>query len=198
MRSSSTMISVPSRSTTGRGCGEIERHHRDVLARDVVPDIQLGPVREREDAEALAGVLAGVVEVPELRPLALRIPAMAGDAEGEDALLRARLFLVAPRAAEGRVEAVLLQRLLAAPASSSRRCASREPWSNGLMPVATPSWLMWTMRLRPSSLARASRNAIMSRNFQVVSTCRSGKGSGPGWKALRARCSSTSESLPIE
>ena len=30
-RSSSTMISVPSRSTTGRGFGEVERHDRDVL-----------------------------------------------------------------------------------------------------------------------------------------------------------------------
>ena len=32
-------------------------------------------------------------------------------AEGEDALLGARLLLVAPRAAEGRVEAVFVERL---------------------------------------------------------------------------------------
>ena len=47
-RSSSTMISVPSRSTTGRWLGEIERHDRDVLGVDVVPDVELGPVRQRE------------------------------------------------------------------------------------------------------------------------------------------------------
>jgi hypothetical protein len=43
-----------------------------------------------------------------------------------------------------------------------------------------------------------SRSAYMSRNFQVVSTCRSGKGGGAGWKALRARCSITLLSLPTE
>ncbi len=38
----------------------------------------------------------------------------------------------------------------------------------------------------------------MARNFQVVSTWSSGNGGTPGWKALRARCSSTELSLPIE
>ena len=37
---------------------------------------------------------------------------MAGGAEGEHTLLGAARFLVAPRAAEGRVEAVLVERLL--------------------------------------------------------------------------------------
>ncbi len=36
---------------------------------------------------------------------------MAGRAEGEDALLGARLLLIAPRAAEGGIEAVFVQRL---------------------------------------------------------------------------------------
>ena len=48
------MMSVPSRSTTGRSRGEIQRHDRDVLAVDVEPDVELGPVREREHAHALA------------------------------------------------------------------------------------------------------------------------------------------------
>ena len=78
MRSSSTMISVPSRSTTGRVGGEVERHDRDVLEVDVLPDVELGPVRQREDADALALVLAGVVEAPQLGPLVLRVPAVAG------------------------------------------------------------------------------------------------------------------------
>ena len=38
----------------------------------------------------------------------------------------------------------------------------------------------------------------MARNFHVVSTCSSGNGGLDGKKALRARCSITAESLPIE
>ena len=38
----------------------------------------------------------------------------------------------------------------------------------------------------------------MSWNFHCVSTCISGKGILPGAKALRARCSMTEESLPME
>jgi hypothetical protein len=56
--------------------GEVQRHDRDVLEVDVLPDVELGPVREREHADALALVLAGVVEVPELGALVLRVPAV--------------------------------------------------------------------------------------------------------------------------
>ena len=56
--------------------------------------------------DALALGLLGVVEMPQFRPLILRIPAVAGRAEGEHALLGPALLLVAPRAAEGRIEAV--------------------------------------------------------------------------------------------
>ena len=57
-------------------------------------------------------MLARVVEVPQLGTLILGVPAMLRGAEGEDALLGARLLFVAPRAAERRVEAVFVQRLL--------------------------------------------------------------------------------------
>ena len=50
---------------------------------------------------------ARVVEVPRLGALAARIPLAPGVAEGEEALLGARFLLVAPRAAEEGVEAVL-------------------------------------------------------------------------------------------
>ena len=53
-----------------------------------------------------------VVVVPQLRALVLRIPAMLRVAEGEDALLRARLLLVAARATDRGIERVLVQRLL--------------------------------------------------------------------------------------
>src|SRR5262249_23535413 len=75
------------------------------------PDVELGPVGQWEYPQALAGALARVVERPELRPLLLRVPAMAGAAEREHSLLGAALLLVAPRAPEGGVEAVFVERL---------------------------------------------------------------------------------------
>ena len=53
-----------------------------------------------------------MVDVPQLGALVLGIPAVRCRAEGEDALFRAALFLVAARAAEGRIEPVLVERLL--------------------------------------------------------------------------------------
>ncbi len=50
---------------------------------------------------------ARVVDVPQLRALVLRIPLAELVAEGEDALLGARLFLVAPRTAHAGIEAEL-------------------------------------------------------------------------------------------
>ena len=94
--------------------GEIERHDGDVFHQDVLPDVELGPVRQRKDADGFAGPHARVVEPPEFGPLVLRIPGMRRRAEREDALLGAGLFFVAPRAAEGRVEAVFVERLLQA------------------------------------------------------------------------------------
>src|SRR6185437_12382618 len=62
-------------------------------------------------AKALAGALAGVVAAPRLGPLVARVPAMLGGAQREHALLGAGLLLVAPRAADRRVESMLVERL---------------------------------------------------------------------------------------
>src|SRR3546814_9640027 len=78
----------------------------------MLPDVEFGPVTDREDADALALGFPGVIEVPQLGPLLLGIPAVTCGAEGEDALLRPALLLVAPRAAEGDIEAVEVERLL--------------------------------------------------------------------------------------
>ena len=59
---------------------------------DVVPHIHLGPVGEREDADAFAGMDAGVIEVPQLGALVLGIPLTGTVAKGVDALLGAGLF----------------------------------------------------------------------------------------------------------
>ncbi|MNO71401.1 hypothetical protein D3C76_623170 [compost metagenome] len=72
------------------------------------------------------------------------------------------------------------------------------PWVNGLMPCATPSGLTWVIRSSPISSTILSRKLYISWNFQRVSTCMTGNGSLPGKNALRARCSITAESLPIE
>ena len=98
--------------------GEIERHDRDVLALDIFPDVELGPVREREDAHAFARGDAAVIDVPQFRPLVLRVPAVLGAAHRKDALLGAALLLVAARAAEGGIEAAGVERLLAMRPSS--------------------------------------------------------------------------------
>ena len=91
--------------------GEVERHDRNLLGVDVVPHVDLGPVGEREHADALAGIEAAVQQVPELRALALRVPLALVVAQREDAFLRARPLLVAPRAAERRVEVAGLERV---------------------------------------------------------------------------------------
>ena len=89
---------------TSRSLREIERHHRNVLDVDVVPDVELGPVRERKHADALPWRDAAVQEVPELGALALGIPLALGAAQREHPLLGARLLFVAARAAESGVE----------------------------------------------------------------------------------------------
>ena len=78
---------------------------------DVGPDVELGPVAEREDAHALAGREAGVEDAPELGPLVLGVPGVLGVAVGEDALLGARLLLVAAGAADRGVVLAGVERL---------------------------------------------------------------------------------------
>ena len=85
--------------------GEIERHHGDFLGADVVPHVELGPVGQRENPHRFAGLDAGVEDAPQLGPLVARVPAVAGRAVREDALLGAAFFLVAAGAAEGGIEA---------------------------------------------------------------------------------------------
>ena len=91
--------------------GEVERDDRNLLDVDVLPDVDLGPVREREHADALAGAQLAVQQAPELGPLPLRIPLAVAVADREDTLLRARALLVAASAADGRVEVAGLQRV---------------------------------------------------------------------------------------
>ncbi len=96
------------------GSGEVEGDDRDVLATDVLPHVELGPVRQREHPHALPRGLAGVVEPPQLGALRLGIPAVLHGADREDPLLGPGLLLVTPGTAEGEIEAVEVEGLLEA------------------------------------------------------------------------------------
>ncbi len=58
------------------GFGEIKVGERDLLHIDVLPDIQLGPVRERKDPDALTRIDFGVVEAPQFGALVFGVPAV--------------------------------------------------------------------------------------------------------------------------
>ena len=89
--------------------GEVDRGELELLLLDVLPDVELGPVREREDPEVLARPVPGVVEVPQLGSLRARVPLAELVAQREHPLLGPRLLLVAPAAPEHGVVAVLLE-----------------------------------------------------------------------------------------
>src|SRR6202790_567014 len=90
---------------------EIERDHGDSLLMEVDPDVELGPVRERKHADALAFAFAPVVKAPRLGALPFRIPAVLGIPKRKHALLGARALFIAPGAAERYVEPILVERL---------------------------------------------------------------------------------------
>jgi hypothetical protein len=78
------------------------------LLGDVLPDVELGPVAQREHPDVLALAVPAVVEAPQLGPLVLRVPLAELVPEAEHPLLGTRLLLVAPGSSEGGVEVVLL------------------------------------------------------------------------------------------
>ncbi len=174
------------------------RRQRHPLAGDVLPDVQLGPVRQREDPDALAGVDPPVVQRPQLGALVLRVPLAELVAEGEHPLLRPRLVLVAAGAAERRAEPVLGQGRPAAPGSGSGcgcRPAARATSPRCDAPRAREATSSWT----PSSATR--RVAEVEHLGEVVpgvDVHAPGTGCGPGQNAFSASRSITIESLPPE
>ena len=92
--------------------GEVEGHDGDLLEMDVLPHVELGPVGQGKDPNALALVDPSVVDVPEFGTLILGVPTVMLVAEGEHALLGTGLLFVSPCPAKGGVETVLVQRLL--------------------------------------------------------------------------------------
>ena len=144
MRSSSTMMVMPLYSTTGRSAekysGTIGMFSRWMYCQ-ISSSVQLDSGKARMLSPF---ALARIIEVPQFRPLLLRVPAVLRGPEREDALLRPALFLVAPRAAERRVEPVMIKRRLQR--LRLHDVGISAAWSNGLMPCASPSLLIHSMQ----------------------------------------------------
>ena len=87
------------------------------------------------------GFDARVEQVPQLRPLVLRVPLAVRIAEGIDAFLGARFFFVAPRAADSRVEAAFRQRIEQSPRLQQPAALLRAQ-ANGIRAVVDglPGW----------------------------------------------------------
>ena len=186
---------MPSRSVDFPLVGVVDRRQVDLLCLDVVPDVELGPVREREDPDVLAGQMAPVVERPELGALVARLPLAELVAHAEDALLGAGPLLVAPPAAE---DGVVL--------AGGDRVQQRDglEWVAGAV-RSLPEPAVVDVVLHRGDLERGavevdglSRNCSTSGKLCPVSTCSSSNGIGAGQNAFAARCSMTTESLPPE
>ena len=92
------------------GC-EVKRHDRNFFEVNVLPNVKLGPVRQRKDTDAFAFVDFAVVEVPQFGALVLGIPGVVLVAEGVDAFFGTRLFFVATGTTERCVKFVFVERL---------------------------------------------------------------------------------------
>ena len=88
---------------------EVEGRHRDALALDVLPDVELGPVEQRVHAHVRAGLEVGLEVAPELRRLVVDVPVVLHVARREVALLGARALFVRAHADDhARVRRVVL------------------------------------------------------------------------------------------
>ena len=92
--------------------GEIKRDDRNVFALGVGPDVGLGPMQDRMDAQMRARRRRGVELVPEFRRLVAHVPSAFGAARREHPLLGAGGFLVAADAGDQAVKAIFGEREL--------------------------------------------------------------------------------------
>ena len=86
--------------------GEVDRRQCQLLAGDVLPDIEFGPVGDREDTHVLARMNACVVQIPELRTLGFGIPLTEVITERKNPLFRPGFFFVTAGAADAGIEFV--------------------------------------------------------------------------------------------
>ena len=168
------------------------------LLADVLPDVELGPVRDGEDPDVLTRPVPAVVERPQLGTLVLRVPLAELVAE---ASTPAPWPGPSPRPAGRRRSTA--SNLCSVMASSRVRVWSRlrdgsGPPSSVDRPASIESCTEATTSLAPSSATVRSRNSSTSGKLCPVSMCMTGNGMRPGQKAFWARRSMTTESLPPE
>src|SRR5690606_35682628 len=80
--------------------GEIKADRRYLLAQGVMPDVDLGPVKQRMDPNVGVGREIGVVLVPQFRRLVPEVPRPVHAAGTEDPLLGPRRLFVSANARE--------------------------------------------------------------------------------------------------
>src|SRR5262249_56571799 len=86
-----------------------ERSDWDLLQIDVLPFVELGPVRKRKHADGCLRAEPGVVEAPELWTLVLGVPLPEFVADRKEALLGAGLLFVPAGAPHGSVEHMMTE-----------------------------------------------------------------------------------------
>src|ERR1700727_1797194 len=117
-------VGIAERAITLAVFGEIERDDRDVFALGVGPDVGLGPMQDRVNAQMRARRRRGIELVPEFRRLVANVPSTLGAARREHPLLGARGLLVAANAGDQAVKTIFGQRQfqsLGFPRSRARR-----------------------------------------------------------------------------
>ena len=93
----------------GTFLGKVKWDNGDIFQTDVLPNIQFGPVAEREYPDAFSLADTGVVDVPQFRTLVLRVPLVEFVAERKDTFLGTRFLLVAAGSTEGGIEFVFVK-----------------------------------------------------------------------------------------
>ena len=131
--------------------GVVQRNNRDLLKVDVLPDVEFGPVGDREDAQRLTGTTTGVVDLPQLGALPLRVPLVLRRANEKMRSL-ARDFSSSRRAPPKHRSNLFMSIACLRPSVFHMSVCIADPCSNGLMPRSTHSGFWCTMRSTPSSL----------------------------------------------
>ena len=90
--------------------GVVDRRQRNAFAGDVLPDVELGPVADREHAKVLTRLQFVVEQGPQLGALGLGLPLAKAVAVRKDALFGAGFFFVAAGTANQRVKSKLFNR----------------------------------------------------------------------------------------
>ena len=120
---------------------------------------------------------------------------MVFEGERKKFALGARFFFIASRPAKGRIELVFIKRLFQPfrlPHIGMQRTMVKR-----VNACACASGFPMHKQPMPASSAAFWRNLYISRNFHVVSTCKSGKGGGAG-KCLFGDMQHGSATLPME